>query len=136
MTAASEPPAIITSARPRRIQPAASPMACALEEHALVVQKFGPLRRWTIETWPAAMFAMAAGMKYGVSRFGPLVRMVSWQLSMVLQAAEADADDRAGASRAPRRSARAGRPRRRSCVAASDICAKRSSSRALRLSAR
>ena len=38
VTVASAPPAIMTLARPRRIHSAASPIACAPLEHALVVQ--------------------------------------------------------------------------------------------------
>ena len=38
VTVASAPPVTITLARPRRIHSAASPMACAPLEHALVVQ--------------------------------------------------------------------------------------------------
>ena len=41
--AASEPPAIITSASLRSMIRYASPMACALVVHAVAVASFGPL---------------------------------------------------------------------------------------------
>ena len=41
--AASDPPAIMTSAAPRRMISYASPMACADAEQAVQVAEFGPL---------------------------------------------------------------------------------------------
>ena len=67
----SDPPAIITSARPRRMISSASPMACAEAEQAVQVAEFGPLAPKRMETWPAARLMIAAGMKKGEMRRGP-----------------------------------------------------------------
>src|SRR3954466_9303381 len=69
--AASEPPAIITSASLRLMISKASPIACADAEHAVQVAEFGPLAPKRMETWPAARLMMAAGMKNGEMRRGP-----------------------------------------------------------------
>src|SRR4051794_6048859 len=69
--AASEPPAIITSASLRLMISKASPIACADAEHAVQVAEFGPLAPKRMETWPAARLMMAAGMKNGERRRGP-----------------------------------------------------------------
>ena len=69
--AASDPPAIITSASSRLMISNASPMACADAEQAVQVAEFGPLAPKRIETWPAARLMMAAGMKKGEIRRGP-----------------------------------------------------------------
>src|SRR6186997_3600435 len=63
--AASEPPAIIASASPRRMISNDSPMACADAEHAVHVARFGPFAPKRIETWPEARLMMAEGMKKG-----------------------------------------------------------------------
>ncbi len=69
--AASDPPAIITSASSRRMISNASPMACADAEQAVHVAEFGPLALNRMETWPAARLMMEAGMKNGEMRRGP-----------------------------------------------------------------
>ncbi len=69
--AASDPPAIITSASSRLMISKASPMACAEAEHAVHVAEFGPLAPKRMDTWPAARLMMAAGMKNGEIRRGP-----------------------------------------------------------------
>ena len=69
--AASEPPAIITSAASRLMISYASPMACAEAEHAVQVAEFGPLAPNRIETWPAARLMIAEGMKNGEILRGP-----------------------------------------------------------------
>ena len=71
VTAASAPPQIITSASPRSMILKASPMACAPAEHAVHVALLGPRAPNRIETWPAARFAIAAGMKKGEIFPGP-----------------------------------------------------------------
>ncbi len=88
--AASEPPAIITSASSRWMISKASPMACADAEQAVQVAEFGPLAPKRIETWPAARLMMAAGMKNGEIRRGPPSMQ---RLVLALDGAEpADAD--------------------------------------------
>src|SRR6188472_246519 len=52
--AASDPPAIIASASPRRMISDDSPIACADAEHAVHVARFGPLAPKRIDTWPDA----------------------------------------------------------------------------------
>src|SRR4029453_8519754 len=69
--AASEPPAIITSASPRLRISNASPTAGAEAEHALQVAEFGPLAPKRIATWPAARLMIAEGMKNGEILRGP-----------------------------------------------------------------
>src|SRR5215207_4006338 len=70
-TAASEPPAIITSAAPRRMISEASPRACAEAVHAVHVAELGPCAPKRIDTWPDARLMMADGMKKGEIRRGP-----------------------------------------------------------------
>ena len=69
--AASDPPAIMTSAAPRRMISQASPMACADAEQAVHVAELGPRARKRMDTCPAARLMMAAGMKNGEIRRGP-----------------------------------------------------------------
>src|SRR5438067_1683409 len=69
--AASDPPAIITSAAPRRMISNASPIACADAEHAVQVAELGPFAPKRIETWPAARLMIAEGMKNGEILRGP-----------------------------------------------------------------
>ena len=81
--AASDPPAIITSASFRLMISKASPMACAEAEQAVQVAEFGPLAPKRMETWPAARLMMADGMKNGEMRRGrpraaPCARARSW----------------------------------------------------------
>src|SRR6188768_3032704 len=63
--AASEPPAIMTSASPREITRKASPTACAPDEHAVHGAEFGPRAPKRMETWPAARLMMLDGIKNG-----------------------------------------------------------------------
>src|SRR5215208_7201816 len=70
-TAASEPPAIITSAAPRRMISDASPRACAEAVHAVQVAELGPCAPKRMETCPDARLMMADGMKKGEIRRGP-----------------------------------------------------------------
>ncbi len=72
--AASDPPAIIASASPRRMISNDSPMACADAEQAVHVARFGPLAPNRIETWPDARLMMAEGMKNGEIFLGPPVQ--------------------------------------------------------------
>ena len=81
--AASLPPAIMTSASPRWMSRSASPMAWPLVAQAVAVAEFGPLAPVRIETQPEARLMMAAGMKNGLMRRGPLFSMVSCSRSMV-----------------------------------------------------
>ena len=50
LTAASAPPATITSASPKMISRAASPMACTPVAQAVTAEWFGPLRPYLMET--------------------------------------------------------------------------------------
>ena len=67
-TAASVPPATITSASPKAISRAASPMACTPVAQAVTAEWFGPLKPYRIETWPEARLTRAEGIKNGESR--------------------------------------------------------------------
>jgi hypothetical protein len=71
VTAASDPPAIITSASPYWIVRNASPIACALVAHADTIAKFGPCASKRIDTTPAAMSEMNIGMKNGRDALRP-----------------------------------------------------------------
>ena len=73
---ASDPPAIITSASPRRMISNASPIACADAVHAVHVARFGPRAPKRIDTCPAARLMMDAGMKNGEIRRGPPVEQL------------------------------------------------------------
>ncbi len=67
-TDASQPPANMMSASPRRMISLASPMACPTLAQALVVEKLGPRAPKTMPATPDAMLAMAMGMKNGLRR--------------------------------------------------------------------
>src|SRR3954453_19442544 len=82
--AASDPPAIITSASSRLMISKASPIACADAEQAVQVAEFGPLAWKRMETWPAARLMIDAGMKNGEIRRGPPSRRALCSRSMVL----------------------------------------------------
>ena len=69
--AASEPPAIIAIASPRRMISNDSPTAWADAEQAVQVARFGPLAPNRIDTWPAARLMIADGMKKGEILRGP-----------------------------------------------------------------
>ena len=93
---ASQPPASMTSASPRRIISAASPMAWPEDAQALVVEKFGPSAPNVMAATPAAMFAIAIGMKNGLRRSGPRVAHVPiWSMSVPVPP-RPDADHDAG----------------------------------------
>ncbi len=68
---ASAPPATTTSAIPRRIHSAPSPMALAEAEHAVTTHDTGPNRLCSIEASPAAMLGMIRGTPVGLTRSGP-----------------------------------------------------------------
>ena len=89
--AASDPPAIITSASSRWMISNASPIACAEAEQAVHVAEFGPLAPKRMETWPAARLMMAAGMKNGEMRRGPPSRSALCSRSIVLNPPMPDA---------------------------------------------
>ena len=72
MTPASLPPASITSAWPRRIVSAASPIACALDAQADTVARFGPFGPYFIATSPAAMSMIIIGIMNGETFRGSL----------------------------------------------------------------
>ena len=67
-TAASAPPATITSASPHPISRAASPMACTPVAQAVTTEWLGPLKPYLMDTWPEARLISADGMKNGDSR--------------------------------------------------------------------
>ena len=69
--AASLPPAIITSASPRRIALKASPIAWADEAQALTTPKFGPRAPNSIATRPLHMLLMSEGIVKGDTLRGP-----------------------------------------------------------------
>jgi hypothetical protein len=82
-TGASQPPASMTSASPRRIISVPSPIAWPEDAQALVGAKFGPSAPKVMAAWPAAMFETAIGMKNGLSRSGPRVAHVPiWSMSV------------------------------------------------------
>ncbi len=69
--AASEPPAIMASAWPRRNISKLSPSACAPVAQAVTTVEFGPFAPVKIEIWPAAMSAIIIGISSGETRLGP-----------------------------------------------------------------
>src|SRR5712671_923212 len=69
--AASEPPAIITSASLCWMIRKESPTECALVVQAVAVASFGPFAPKRMETCPAARLMMDAGMKKGEILRGP-----------------------------------------------------------------
>src|SRR5829696_1910127 len=69
--AASAPPQIIASAAPRPMIAKASPMACAPVVQAVAGADVGPFAPNRIDTYPAARFTIADGMKNGDTRDGP-----------------------------------------------------------------
>ena len=76
---ASVPPANITSARPSRIASALSPIAMFEAAHAVHCDDSGPFVPSSIETQPAPMLGMIAGIENGLTRSGPRSRRVSVQ---------------------------------------------------------
>src|SRR5262245_17520887 len=99
---AADPPAIITSAAPRRMISNASPMACADAEHAVHVAEFGPLAPKRIDTCPAARLMIAEGMKNGEILRGPPSSSALCSRSMVVNPPMPDA------MKTPTRGARSG----------------------------
>jgi hypothetical protein len=68
LTAASAPPATMTSVSPRAISRAASPSAWTPVAQAVTAEWFGPLNPYLMETWPEARLISALGMKKGERR--------------------------------------------------------------------
>jgi hypothetical protein len=75
LTAASAPPATMTSASPSAIRRAASPSACTPVAQAVTTEWFGPLKPNLIETCPDARLISAEGMKKGEMR-----RVLPWKI--------------------------------------------------------
>ena len=75
-TPASAPPAIMTSASPRLMTSAASPMPLPLVAQADTTLKFGPLRPRSIEIWPGSRSISIWTIRNGVTRSGPLSNRV------------------------------------------------------------
>ena len=96
MIGASAPPATITSASPKMISRAASPIACAPVEQAVTTAWFGPFSPWRIDTWPETRLMMLPGMKNGLMRRGPRSFRMSGVLGDAFDAADAGADHDAG----------------------------------------
>ena len=74
---ASVPPQSITSARPSRIASAPSPMAMLEAAHAVHCEESGPRVPSSMDTQPAPMFGMMAGIENGLTRSGPRSSSVS-----------------------------------------------------------
>jgi hypothetical protein len=68
LTAASAPPATMTSVSPNAIRRAASPSAWTPVAQAVTAEWFGPLNPYLMETWPEARLISALGMKKGERR--------------------------------------------------------------------
>ena len=83
-TAASVPPANMTSASPYWMVLVARPMALFPEAQAVTSASTGPMRPKLMETWPAAMLAIIIGAAKGFTLVGPLVSMRCTVSSMVL----------------------------------------------------
>ena len=77
LIAASVPPQNITSARPSRIASVPSPIAMFDAAHAVHCDASGPFVPSSIDTQPAPMFGMIAGIANGFTRSGPRSRSVS-----------------------------------------------------------
>jgi len=76
--AASAAPASITSAAPRRIISAASPMAFVPEAQAVARDMFGPRAPTRMAMLPAAPSEIIIGMRKGLTRSGPRWRRISY----------------------------------------------------------
>ena len=72
-------------------------MACAPVEQAVTTAWFGPLKPWRIETWPEARLIRRPGMKNGLTRRGPFSCSRIDGLGDAVEAADARADQHAGA---------------------------------------
>ena len=80
-TAASHPPATMTSASPYWIVLNASPMLLVPDAHAVTTSILFPLRPNWIATLPAAILLIIIGTTNGLTRRGPFVRMVPYAFS-------------------------------------------------------
>ena len=83
MIGASLPPATITSARPSRIVPTASPIAIEDAAQAVVTVLDGPRKPYSIETIAAPMFGISIVIQSGLMRSMPLAKRCSWARSSV-----------------------------------------------------
>ena len=70
-SAASVPPATITSAWPERMRTIASPIALAAVAHAVATADAGPRRPYLIDTFPLAALTISRGTVNGLTRPGP-----------------------------------------------------------------
>ncbi|MMZ69347.1 hypothetical protein D1872_321700 [compost metagenome] len=70
-TAASVPPAIITSASPLRIRRNASPIAVLPIEQAVTGDKVGPIAPYRMLICAAAILEIIIGTRLGLTRPGP-----------------------------------------------------------------
>ena len=104
VTGDSAPPATITSASPKMISRAASPIACAPVEQAVTTAWFGPFSPWRIDTWPETRLMSWPGMKNGLMRRGPRSFRMMRVLGDAFDAADAGADHHAGGACARPRS--------------------------------
>ena len=92
LRAASEPPAMITSASSRTIVWYASPTLCTEVAQAVTTHMLGPLALCFIATYAVDMLLIIMGMKNGLTLFGPfsiivlkllkVVSMPPWPLPM------------------------------------------------------
>ncbi len=83
VTPASVPPAIITSAAPRRMTAAASPMPWLPDAQAVTTHELGPRSPSCIETCPADMLTIVIGIISGEARSGPRSSSSVWLVSKV-----------------------------------------------------
>ena len=83
-TAASVPPANMTSASPYWIILVALPIALLPEAHAVTSASTGPIRPNVMEIWPEAMFAIIIGTANGLTFAEPRVSMRCTVSSIVL----------------------------------------------------
>ena len=92
VTAASAPPASITSAMPLRMYMTASPTAIAQAAQAVHDATSGPRVPSSIDTYAAPMFGISAGTQNGEKRSMPFVEHVLVGASERVQPADARAD--------------------------------------------
>ena len=113
--AASAPPTITASARPLRISSNPSPIAVALAAHAVTGADVGPMAPMSMAISPAAILGIIIGHMYGLTRSGPLSRMV-WKLASKLAIPPIPVPYKISVARIPRAEADFG-----SFVARSDV---------------
>ena len=106
--AASAPPATMTSAEPSRIMRMPSPIEWAPAAHAVVTQRFGPVKPNCMPTRPAVAFGIIIGTSIGLTRCGPFSRQMRYLFLLGAEAADTRADDHAAASRVDGTLAQAG----------------------------